>query len=125
MGKKKVLIVDDNPTMIDIVTMALESEYDVISASDGREGIDLAKKIKPDLIIMDVMMPNVSGIEMLRELLSDEETSNIPVIIFTASHFDPSTEMIFTVEKNVRAFLRKPCTVDTLKEYVKNAINSK
>ncbi|MCX7642108.1 MAG: response regulator [Elusimicrobiales bacterium] len=121
---KKVLVVDDNPVMIEIVKMALEEDFIVISASDGKEGMEIAKSQKPDVIIMDVMMPNISGIEMLRLLLSDEDTKNIPVIVFTASHFDPSTEMIFMVEKNVKAFLRKPCTVDTLKKEVTSAIES-
>ncbi|MEF3279702.1 MAG: response regulator [Elusimicrobiota bacterium] len=123
--KPTVLVVDDNPTMIEIVKMALETDYDVLSASDGKEGIDIARKSKPSVIIMDVMMPNISGIEMLRILLQDEETRDIPVIVFTASHFDPSTEMIFKVEKNVKSFLRKPCTVDILKQQVQMAINSK
>lgn len=125
MDKKTVLVVDDNPTMIEIVKMALESDYNVESASDGKEGVDKAKKLKPDVIIMDVMMPNISGIEMLKILLSDEETRDIPVIVFTASHFDPSTEMIFKVEKNVKSFLRKPCTVDVLRQQVQMAINSR
>lgn len=125
MKEKKVLVVDDNPVMVEIVKMALEDEFIVISASDGKEGIEMAKTQKPDVIIMDVMMPNISGIEMLRLLLSDEDTKDIPVIVFTASHFDPSTEMLFMVEKNVKAFLRKPCTVDTLKKEVNSAISSK
>jgi len=125
MEKKKVLVVDDNPVMVEIVKMALESDYDVISANDGREGVDLAVSQKPDVIIMDIMMPNVSGIEMLRILASDENTKNIPVIVFTASHFDPSTEMLFKVEKNVKSFLKKPVTVDVLKQQVSMAINSK
>jgi len=125
MERKRVLVVDDNQTMIEIVKMALEPDYSVEGASDGMEGIKLAKEIKPDVIIMDVMMPNVSGIEMLRMLLSEEGTRDIPVIVFTASHFDPSTEMIFKVEKNVKSFLRKPCTVDILKQQVKMALDSK
>ncbi len=125
MEQKKVLVVDDNPVMIEIVKMALEGDYSVISASDGKEGIEMAKTQKPDVIIMDVMMPNISGIEMLRLLLSDEDTKNIPVIVFTASHFDPSTEMLFMVEKNVKSFLRKPCTVDVLRKEVSSAIESK
>ncbi|MGC8866794.1 MAG: response regulator [Elusimicrobiales bacterium] len=124
MKQKKVLIVDDNPVMVEIVKMALEGDYTVISASDGREGIEMAKSHKPDVIIMDVMMPNISGIEMLRLLLSDEETKNIPVIVVTASHFDPSTEMIFKVEKNVKSFLRKPCSVDLLRKEVSSAIDN-
>jgi two-component system alkaline phosphatase synthesis response regulator PhoP len=125
MNRKKVLVVDDNPVMVEIVKMALESDYDVVSANDGLEGINLAKTEKPDVIIMDVMMPNVSGIELLRMLVSDDETKDIPVIVFTASHFDPSTEMLFKVEKNVKSFLRKPTTVDILREQVSMAINSR
>jgi two-component system alkaline phosphatase synthesis response regulator PhoP len=125
MDRKKVLVVDDNPVMVEIVKMALESDYDVVSANDGLEGINLAKTEKPDVIIMDVMMPNVSGIELLRMLVSDDETKDIPVIVFTASHFDPSTEMLFKVEKNVKSFLRKPTTVDVLREQVAMAINSR
>jgi two-component system alkaline phosphatase synthesis response regulator PhoP len=125
MDRKKVLVVDDNPVMVEIVKMALESDYDVVSANDGLEGINLAKTEKPDVIIMDVMMPNVSGIELLRMLVSDDETKDIPVIVFTASHFDPSTEMLFKVEKNVKSFLRKPTTVDVLREQVSMAINSR
>jgi CheY-like chemotaxis protein len=125
MNRKKVLVVDDNPVMVEIVKMALESDYDVVSANDGLEGINLAKTEKPDVIIMDVMMPKVSGIELLRMLVSDDETKDIPVIVFTASHFDPSTEMLFKVEKNVKSFLRKPTTVDVLREQVAMAINSR
>jgi|YNPMSStandDraft_1061717.scaffolds.fasta_scaffold00466_6 CheY-like chemotaxis protein len=125
MDRKKVLVVDDNPVMVEIVKMALESDYNVFSANDGLEGINLAKTEKPDVIIMDVMMPNVSGIELLRMLVSDNETKDIPVIVFTASHFDPSTEMLFKVEKNVKSFLRKPTTVDVLREQVAMAINSR
>jgi CheY-like chemotaxis protein len=125
MNRKKVLVVDDNPVMVEIVKMALESDYDVVSANDGLEGINLAKTEKPDVIIMDVMMPNVSGIELLRMLVSDDETKDIPVIVFTASHFDPSTEMLFKVENNVKSFLRKPTTVDVLREQVAMAINSR
>jgi len=125
MDRKKILVVDDNPVMVEIVKMALESDYDVVSANDGLEGINLAKTEKPDVIIMDVMMPNVSGIELLRMLVSDDETKDIPVIVFTASHFDPSTEMLFKVEKNVKSFLRKPTTVDVLREQVAMAINSR
>jgi twitching motility two-component system response regulator PilH len=125
MDRKKVLVVDDNPVMVEIVKMAIESDYDVVSANDGLEGINLAKKEKPDVIIMDVMMPNISGIELLRMLVSDDETKDIPVIVFTASHFDPSTEMLFKVEKNVKSFLRKPTTVDVLREQVAMVINSR
>lgn len=116
--KLKVLVVDDNPTFLQLAQMSLENDYTVITACDGKEGIELAKLQKPDVILMDVMMPNVSGLEMLRLLLSDEETKNIPVLVLTASHFDPSTEMVFKLESNVKGFLRKPCPIDILKQQI-------
>ncbi|PIS47723.1 MAG: two-component system response regulator [Elusimicrobia bacterium CG08_land_8_20_14_0_20_51_18] len=123
MDKKKlVLVVDDNPTFLELAKMSLEADYDIITALDGKEGIDAAKLQKPDIILMDVMMPNVSGIEMLRILLADEDTKNIPVIVCTASHFDPSTEMVFKLENNVKGFLKKPCPIDALKQQITSAI---
>jgi twitching motility two-component system response regulator PilH len=125
MEKYKVLVVDDNPTFLQLAEMSLSDSFQVITACDGQEGMEKAKSEKPNLILMDVMMPNVSGIEMLRMLLADEETKNIPVIVFTASHFDPSTEMVFKLESNVKGFLRKPCPIDQLKQQINMAIRSK
>jgi twitching motility two-component system response regulator PilH len=125
MEKYKVLVVDDNPTFLQLAEMSLSDSFQVITACDGQEGMAKAKSEKPNLILMDVMMPNVSGIEMLRMLLADEETKNIPVIVFTASHFDPSTEMVFKLESNVKGFLRKPCPIDQLKQQINMAIRSR
>jgi len=121
-NKLKVLVVDDNPTFLQLAQMSLENEYTVITACDGKEGVETAKTQKPDVILMDVMMPNISGLEMLRILLSDDETKNIPVIVCTASHFDPSTEMVFKLENNVKGFLRKTCPVNILKQQIMLAI---
>lgn len=124
-GKHKVLVVDDNPTFLQLAEMSLSDTFEVITACDGEDGMQKAKSVKPSAILMDVMMPNVSGLEMLRMLLSDEDTKNIPVIVFTASYFDPSTEMVFKLESNVKGFLRKPCPIDTLKQQISNAIQSR
>jgi len=90
----------------------------VLTASDGREGVETAARLKPDLILMDVMMPGVGGLEALRMLLAEEATRGIPVVIMTASRFDPSTEQVFTQEMNVKGFLHKPCPVNILKETI-------
>lgn len=116
--KLKILVVDDNVNFLQLAEIALSGDYDIVTASDGREGLDKAARVKPDLILMDVMMPGVGGLEALRMLLSEEETRGIPVIIMTASHFDPSTEQVFTQEQNVKAFLIKPCPVNILKETI-------
>ena len=124
-NKLKVLVVDDNVTFLQLAEMALAADHNVITAPDGAEGMEKALKMKPDVILMDVMMPRVSGLEMLRMLLAEEETRGIPVIIMTASHFDPSTEQVFKQEGNVKGFLQKPCPVDLLKESIAQAVKAK
>ena len=123
MGDRlKILMVDDNINFLQLAELALSNDYDVITASNGQEGFDFAVKRQPDVILADVMMPKVSGLEFLRMLLSEEETKNIPVIVITASHFDPSTEMVFKQENNVKGFLQKPCPVNLMKEAIAQAI---
>jgi CheY-like chemotaxis protein len=123
MGERlKILVVDDNINFLQLSEFALSNDHDILTASDGQEGIEKARKENPDLILLDVMMPRISGIEMLRTLLAEEETRSIPVIIMTASHFDPSTEMVFKLEMNVKGFLQKPCPVSVLKEAIIAAV---
>lgn len=81
---KKILIVDDEPAAIDYATTVLEENgYQAISAEDGLEGMDKARTEKPDLILLDIMMPGKGGIAMYQDLRKDEETKDIPVIIIT------------------------------------------
>ena len=123
MGDRlKILLVDDNINFLQLAELALSGDHDVVTALDGQEGLDKAKKENPDLILLDVMMPRVSGLEMLRMLLAEGDTRGIPVIIMTASHFDPSTEMLFKQEMNVKGFLQKPCPVNILKEAIAAAV---
>lgn len=80
----KILIVDDNRELIQLVKHRLQSnQYDVIDAYDGEEGIQCALEHKPDLIIMDVQMPKMPGIEAVRQLQMDERTKHIPIIFLT------------------------------------------
>ena len=119
---QKILVVDDNAAFTELVEMVFSGEYDVAKAGDGEEGIKLARDCKPDVILLDVMMPKVSGVEMLRMLQADIETRKIPVVILTASHFDPSTRAMFEQEPNVNSFLKKPCGVETLRNQIKLAL---
>ncbi|MDY6950180.1 MAG: response regulator [Thermodesulfobacteriota bacterium] len=83
MGKK-ILIVDDEVEQIDFASTILEeSGYMLITAMDGKEGMKKAKAEKPDLILMDIMMPEKGGIGMYQDLKHDEDTKDIPVIIVT------------------------------------------
>ncbi len=84
MGKK-VLICDDEPYIIESLSYLVRREgYEVITAEDGEEGLNKAKEIMPDLVILDVMMPKRSGFEVCQQLKEDERTRGIHVIILTA-----------------------------------------
>lgn len=82
MSRKKILIVDDSSTVLLMETMILsKGSYDVVSARDGLEGLEKAQAEKPDLILMDVIMPRMDGFEACRRLREAEATRGIPVIM--------------------------------------------
>ena len=82
---KKILIVDDDVDIVDLVENRLrKNNYDVIFSNDGDNGYKKAIEAQPDLIIMDVMMPNMHGGEAVKLLKANESTKNIPVLFFTA-----------------------------------------
>lgn len=122
LGRKKILIVDDDRDFRELLKAVLQEDYEILHAFDGQEGLDLAVKENPDAILLDVMMPKVAGIEMLRSLQSDLDTRRIPVIILTASHFDPTTQLMFEQEPNVRAFLQKPCDMEDLRKRIEGCL---
>jgi CheY-like chemotaxis protein len=83
---KTILVVDDKADIVELVKNRLEANnYKVLSASDGKQGIQQAQQHHPDLIVMDIMMPNVSGGEAVKVLKSDVTTKHIPVIFLTAA----------------------------------------
>lgn len=82
MSRKKILIVDDSSTVILVEKMILSNgPYDVVSARDGQEGLEKAQAERPDLILMDVVMPRMDGFEACRRLRDAEATRGIPVIM--------------------------------------------
>ena len=81
---QNILVVDDDPDIVELLKTRLEANnYEVICALDGKEGIKKAKEQKPDLIIMDILMPNVSGAEAFKILRADAATKHIPIIFLT------------------------------------------
>lgn len=81
----KILVVDDDPDLVESVKMMLKDKsYEVITAYDGIEGLQKAKEYSPDLIILDVMMPNKDGYAVCHELKSDPRYSRIPILLLTA-----------------------------------------
>jgi two-component system alkaline phosphatase synthesis response regulator PhoP len=88
MADKKVLIVDDEIHIVHVVAIKLRNNgYEVISADNGAEALDLALKEKPDIIVTDFQMPVMTGMELVEKLRQHEETRDIPVIMLTARSF--------------------------------------
>ena len=123
MEKKKVLVVDDNANFSQLLQCALEDDFEVATAADGREGVRLAGELRPALILLDVMMPNVSGIEMARTLQAEDETKDIPLIVLTGSHADKGVPNLFRQERNVKLFLSKAIPVQDIVAAAKKIIH--
>ncbi|MFW5745933.1 MAG: response regulator transcription factor [Nanoarchaeota archaeon] len=83
-NKQKILIVDDEPHIVNLVKLTLGDEYDYIEAFSGLEAIKKAKKEIPDIIILDIMMPNVDGYQVCTELRKHSKTRDIPIMILSA-----------------------------------------
>jgi DNA-binding response OmpR family regulator len=85
MGKIRILCIDDDRPTVTIISMVLAKEgYEVFTAYDGHDGIKKAIETKPNLIILDIMMPDIDGFEVCKRLKNDEATSNIAVLMLTA-----------------------------------------
>ncbi len=96
-GRKRVLIVEDEPDTRRVLSVRLQAErFDVLEAEDGLAGVDLAAKEQPDIILMDIMMPRMDGVEAYQALKADPTTQKIPVIFVTAlgDGVDPSANRI-------------------------------
>ena len=88
-GKKTILLIEDEPDQIMMVALRLERHgYAVISAQSGVEGLEKARKLKPDLILLDIIMPGLDGFEVCRKLKTDPHTEKIPIIATTAAGMD-------------------------------------
>jgi len=84
MAQKKILLVDDSETILMMEQMILQKEsYEVVIARDGKEGIKKAVEMKPDLILMDVVMPEMNGFEAVKRLRQREETKSVPIVMVT------------------------------------------
>jgi CheY-like chemotaxis protein len=103
----KILIVDDEPVIIELLQVNLKLEgYDIVTAADGQEALEKAAAERPDLIILDIMMPKMDGWTALAELLKDPSTADVPVIFLTARA--QQADLKRGQESNVAAYITKP-----------------
>lgn len=126
MTKKRILIIDDEKDLCRMVKLNLErtKQYEVSFATDGRSGIEAAREQKPDLILLDIRLPGMSGGEIAEELLEDPSTSTVPIIFLTA----------LVKKKEVakqsgyisgRPFIAKPVTAQNLIKRIEEELNVK
>lgn len=115
---KKILVVDDETEFVDAVKMRLEANgYEVVAAYDGRDGVEKAKKERPDLILLDLVMPKSNGFEALSKIKSDLKTSAIPVVILTAK---TESEYVMDAGKlGATDYVVKPVSMQGLVDVVK------
>ena len=118
-----VLLVDDEPVNIKILSDVLKDEYDVMFAMDGAEGIRLALELRPDLILLDVMMPDMDGYEVCAKLLGDPRTAAIPVIFVTA--LGSAAQEVRGLETGALDYITKPINGDIVKARVRNHLKYK
>ncbi|BAU50031.1 chemotaxis protein CheY [Sulfurifustis variabilis] len=118
MAIKNVLVVDDSATDTHLLSEMLKKHgYSVSTAANGEEGIAKAKKEKPDLILMDIVMPGMSGFEATRSITKDPETSSIPVIICSTK--GQETDKAWGLRQGAKDYLVKPITEKLLIEKLK------
>lgn len=116
-----VLIVDDSPTEVQVLRTALERHgFETAAAGDGSEGLLKARECRPDLILMDIIMPGVNGFQATRELSRDPDTAAIPVIMVTTK--DQDTDRIWGLRQGAIDYLVKPVSERDLVDKARAAL---
>ncbi|MFA5553577.1 MAG: response regulator [Phycisphaerae bacterium] len=124
---KKVLMIDDDHELIEAISNILDAKgYDVVSANDGKQGIEMAKKEKPDIILLDVMMTTKSeGFDVARELHKDANLKDTPVIMLTGIRREMNLPFGFEPDQDwlpVKGFLEKPVKPEVLLKTIEENI---
>ncbi len=119
--RRRILIVDDEPNIIELIRMNLpESEFDVLAAWEGRAAVDTAKLEQPDLILLDIMLPDLDGFEVLRILRNTPETVSIPVLMLTARSEEP--DKVIGLGLGAEDYITKPFGLRELEARIRNAL---
>ena len=116
MDKKKILIADDEVSIRLTVGRLLENDYVVLEAANGAEAVEIAKGQKPDLILMDLIMPKVDGYTACSKIKADEETRGIPVIVLTAIGHQLNKK--YAMEMGAAGYLTKPFNIKELMKLI-------
>ncbi len=114
-----ILIADDSPIEIYVLKKILEKHnHQIITAEDGEQAVEVTKKEKPNLILMDVVMPKLNGFQATRRLSRDTDTQNIPIIIVSSKNQE--TDRLWGMRQGAKGYIGKPVT----EEHLMQEINS-
>jgi DNA-binding response OmpR family regulator len=114
---KKILVVEDSPTQMHMVKATLQARgYNVITAFNGEEGLEMVRREHPELVLLDVVLPGKNGFQICRTLKSSTETKHIPVIMLTSKN--QSSDHFWGMKQGADMYLTKPWKADELLEAV-------
>src|SRR4051812_40192932 len=118
MAKPRVLLIEDERGLTDVLTYNLQREgFDVTVAHDGQEGLRKAQMQLPDLILLDLMLPNMDGLEVCREIRAGERTRNVPILMLTAKAEE--TDQVIGFRMGADDYVTKPFSVKVLLQRIK------
>lgn len=121
MSKARILIVDDEEDILELLRYNISKEgFDVISAENGEEGLSLAHSHAPDLIVLDLMMPGIDGLDVCKKLKSENDTKSIPVIMLTAKGTE--SDIIVGLELGADDYISKPFSPKVLMARIKSVL---
>ena len=113
----RILIVDDSPSQLMSIRRIVEKlGHDALTAEDGAAGVEAAKRELPDLILMDVVMPNLNGFQATRSISREATTKHIPVILVTTK--DQETDRVWGMRQGAKAYITKPFSESELAEVI-------
>jgi DNA-binding response OmpR family regulator len=120
---KRVVCVEDEPEMIDLIRLILSRKgFEVLGANGGKEGLVMIKEQKPDLVLLDLMMPDLDGWEVYQQMKADKETTDIPVIVVTAKAQSIDKVLGLHIAK-VEDYISKPFSPQELLDSVDQVLN--
>jgi twitching motility two-component system response regulator PilH len=119
-----VLIVDDSPTeMFALTGMLKRNGFEVLNAQNADEGLSLARSQRPDLVLMDVVMPGLNGFQATRQLARDPDTATIPVVMVSTK--SQETDRVWAMRQGARGYLTKPIDERLLLQTIRQVLDSK
>ncbi|MFB3897426.1 MAG: response regulator [bacterium] len=123
MAKHRILVVDDDKEMLQMIKISLRDKYEIVTASDGFNGLQKAQAAEPDMMILDIRMPKVDGHQLIEAIHHSPTLRNVIIIVITA-YSNPEDEF-YSMQQNVAAYFAKPFEINELVKKVDEILADK